>query len=112
MIFLGTNYNLQTDIRFSNNVSRICIPIQIHNDNIIEGTNEITICLPDLNLTNFDVMLVLECEPKCASVEIIDDDVLIGFANASVVICEGANFPLLCIVVLNGKLLMDVNLTL
>ena len=90
----------------------MCVLVEVYNDNIVESTEEITVCLPDLNLTNFDVMLITESEPKCATIQVIDDDVIIGFTNSSAIIREGTNSPPLCVKVLEGRLLMDVNLTL
>ena len=59
---------------FTSEVSNVTVPVEIYDDNVAEGPETFLVCLPNLEATNTDVMLINSVQPDCVRVNIIDDD--------------------------------------
>lgn len=59
---------------FTREDTEIAVPIEVYSDNEAEGPETFYICLPNLEVTNMDVMMVNDIQPNCITVHIIDND--------------------------------------
>ena len=74
-LILGRDFNLTNTIFvFNSEITQNVVPIEIYDDDLVEGTETFFICLPDLDEINMDAMLVNDALPNCVTILIEDND--------------------------------------